>query len=369
MPDTKLENPLLQTLKHGQSLWYDGLIGIAEFRRMIREDGLRGATTNPAIFEKALSGDQYDAEIRTLAATQSDEQIYQTLAVRAVQDVADAFLPVYQETKGLDGYVSIEVSPLLARDTDGTLREARELWRAVRRPNVMIKIPATREGLPAITAALADGINVNVTLIFSVERYREVMDAYIRGLEKRASLDFAVTGIASVASFFVSRVDSAVDAALAKKIAAGEKGLEPLLGRAAIANSKLAYDEFKKVFGGFRFQKLRTRGANVQRPLWASTGTKNPAYSDVLYVESLIGPDTVNTMPPPTLDAYRDHGSVPADVPSPVESGVEDARLSLEALSRSGIDLATVTQDLEQAGVELFCDAYRKIIKGIGAKR
>lgn len=369
MPETKIENPLLQTLKHGQSLWYDGLISPADFRRMIREDGLRGATTNPAIFEKALAGSAYDADIRALAPSQNDEEIFKTLAVRAVQEIADVFLPVYQETRGLDGYVSLEVSPLLARDGDATLREARELWRAVRRPNVMIKIPATKESLPAIASAIADGINVNVTLIFSVERYREVMDAYLRGLEKRVSLGQPVNAVASVASFFVSRVDTAIDKILEARIAqasgAQKSELESLLGKAAIANSKAAYEEFKKVFGGFRFQRLQSKGAVLQRPLWASTGTKNPRYSDVLYVETLIGPDTVNTMPPPTMDAFRDHGKAA----STIERDTTEARAVLAKISELGIDLSTVTQELENAGVELFNDAYRKIIQGIGAKR
>ncbi len=366
----KTENTLRQTLKLGQSLWYDGLIAIPEFNRMIQEDGLRGATTNPAIFEKALAGHVYDAPIRELAKTQSDDEIYKTLAVRAVQEVCDAFLGVYQEARGLDGYVSIEVSPLLAYDTDATLSEARELWRLVNRKNAMIKIPATSQGIPAIQAAIADGMNVNVTLIFSVERYREVMDAYIRGLEKRAGLDFSINNIASVASFFVSRVDTAVDKLLDAKIAASssaaeKESLQSLLGKAAIANSKAAYEEFRRVFGGPRFQKIQSKGAACQRPLWASTGTKNPAYSDVLYVETLIGPDTVNTMPPATLEAFSHHGTAAATL----ETGTEEARAVLERLKAAGIDMAKITQDLEKAGVELFADAYRKIIQGIGAKR
>ena len=366
----KMENSLRETLKIGQSLWYDGLISIPEFQKMINEDGLRGATTNPAIFEKALAGHEYDGRIRELAKTQNEEEIYKTLAIRAVQDVANAFLPVYQETRGLDGYVSIEVSPLLAYDTDATIREARELWRLVNHPNVMIKIPATRQGLPAIQTVLSEGINVNITLIFSVERYREVMDAYIQGLQKRAGFDFPVSEIASVASFFVSRVDSAVDKLLENKIAASHNAaekekLKSLLGKTAIANSKVAYEEFRKVFSGARFQKLQSKGAILQRPLWASTGTKNPAFSDVLYVESLIGPDTVNTMPPATLAAFRDHGVAA----STIETDLAGAHADLNTLSEIGIDLAAVTQDLEKAGVELFCDAYRKIIQGIGAKK
>ncbi len=354
------ENSVRQALKIGQSFWYDGLISIPEFERMIEEDGLRGATTNPAIFEKALAGQEYDAKIAELSKTQNDGEIFKSLAVQAVREVAQVFLPVYQETRGRDGYVSLEVSPLLAYDTDATIREARELWRLVNQPNVMIKIPATREGLPAIEAVLADGINVNVTLIFSVERYREVMDAYIRGLEKRAGLGFPIENISSVASFFVSRVDTAVDALLAK-----DPQNQALLGKAAIANSKAAYEEFKKVFSGARFQKLQSKGALLQRPLWASTGTKNPNYRDVVYVETLMGPDTVNTMPPPTLQAFKDHG-VSA---STLEQDMDQAHQVLERLKSLGISLNQITQDLEKAGVELFCDAYRKIIQRIGAKK
>ncbi len=366
----KTESPLRQALKLGQSLWYDGLISTEEFQRMIEEDGLRGATTNPAIFEKALAGNEYDARIRDLAKTQNAEEIFKTLAVRAVQGVANVFLPVYQETRGLDGYVSLEVSPLLAYDTDATIREARELWRLANHPNVMIKIPATREGLPAIETILSEGINVNVTLIFSVERYREVMEAYLQGLQKRAGREFQISDIASVASFFVSRVDSAVDKMLEAKIAASsneaeKEKLRALLGKTAIANSKVAYEEFKKVFSGARFQKLQSKGAILQRPLWASTGTKNPAYSDVVYVETLIGQDTVNTMPPATMAAFADHGNAA----STIELDMDAAHAALSQIKEAGIDLAAVTQDLEKAGVEIFCDAYRKIIQGIESKK
>lgn len=368
--EIRMDNPLRQALKEGQSFWYDGLISNAEFERMIREDGLRGATTNPAIFEKALSGSEYDAEIKRFPKQANDEEIYKTLAVKAVQEVADAFLPVYQETSAKDGYVSIEVSPLLAANTDGTIREARELWRLVSRPNVMIKIPATLEGIPAIETILSEGIPVNVTLIFSVERYREVIYAFLRAFEKRAEAGLPLSGIASVASFFVSRVDTAVDKILDSKIASAESPAEKdklknLLGKAAIANSKAAYEEFKAIFSSARFAKLESRGAQVQRPLWASTGTKNPAYRDVLYVETLIGPDTVNTMPPPTMAAFRDHGIVAPTL----EKEVPQALQALKELKSIGIDLDRIVLDLEKAGVELFCDAYRKIIQGIGEKR
>ncbi len=284
--------------------------------------------------------------------------------------MTDVFLPVFKETGGNDGYVSIEVSPLLARDTEGTLREARELHGLVSRENLMIKVPATREGIPAIRTLISEGIHVNVTLIFSLERYREVMNAYLEGLEDRSKKGLSVARIASVASFFVSRVDTAVDPILEQKISRGapevEKGiLKGLLGKAAIANSKLAYREFESVFGSGRFEELEKKGAGKQRPLWASTGTKNPAYSDVVYVEALIGPETVDTMPPATLDAFRDHGRAA----SRVKEGMADAGKTLQSLEKEGISLKQVTQALEEAGVKSFSDSYEKILKRIQEKR
>ncbi len=372
----KTENPLKQVLKFGQSLWYDGLISPKDFKNLIREDGIRGATTNPTIFEKALSTGEYDSRIRLgLAGGIPVEEIYKSLAVGAVQEVADVFQPVFKETEGHDGYVSIEVSPLLAYDTDATIREARELWGLVKRENVMIKVPATRQGVPAIRALIADGINVNVTLIFSIERYREVMNAYLEGLEDAFPPEAEKTGsflsrTASVASFFVSRVDTSVDALLEEKIALNsdakkKAALKKLMGRAAVANSKLAYREFEAVFGSARFKALEKKGAKKQRPLWASTGTKNPAYSDVVYVEALIGPETVDTMPPATLDAFRDHGR-PA---SRVGSEIGESQKFLKDLEDEGIRLTEVTALLEEAGVRSFSDSYQKILKGIESKK
>lgn len=370
MTQVKTQNPLKQVLTFGQSLWYDGLISVKEFETMIREDGIRGATTNPTIFEKELAGGEYDALIqKSLSEGKHPEDIYKSQAVRTVREVADAFFPVFKETRGGDGYVSIEVSPLLARDTQGTLREARELHGLVSRENVMIKVPATREGIPAIRALISEGINVNVTLIFSLERYREVMNAYLDGLEDRAKKGLPVARIASVASFFVSRVDTAIDALLEQKIGretseAKKTALKDLLGKAAIANSKIAYREFESIFGSARFRELEKNGAGKQRPLWASTGTKNPAYSDVVYVEALIGPETVDTMPPATLDAFRDHGRAG----SRVKEGMADADKTLQSLEKEGISLAQVTQGLEEAGVKSFSDSFDKILKRIGEK-
>ena len=361
------QNPLMEVVKLGQSLWYDGLIARTEFERMIREDGLRGATTNPVIFEKALAGDA--AKLRELKDL-SDEGIYQSLAIEAVREVADVFRPVYDRTQRHDGYVSIEVSPLLAFDTEATIREARELFKKVGRPNVMIKIPATAAGIPAIETAISEGINVNITLIFSVARYREVIHAYLSGLETRQAQGKSIKEIASVASFFVSRVDTAVDKILEEKTAsakdAAQKALfSQLLGKAAIANSKAAYAEFEELFAEERFRALKAQGAQLQRPLWASTGTKNPAYRDVLYVESLIGPNTVNTVPPPTLEAFRDHGRVSETL---IE-GLDEAKKTLEKLAFAGVALSEVTASLEKAGVELFNEAYLKIIARIKEKR
>ncbi|MBI4352502.1 MAG: transaldolase [Candidatus Omnitrophica bacterium] len=352
-------NPLKEVLKYGQGVWYDGLVSVEEFRRLIEEDGIRGATTNPTIFEKAISGGQYDAEFQSLTGVQNEELVYQAIAVKAVQEVADVFRPVYEETNGRDGFVSMEVSPFLAHDTEGTVREARELFGRVGRKNLMIKVPATKEGIPAVETLIAEGVSVNVTLIFSVERYREVMEAYLKGSERRLAKGLPLHLTASVASFFVSRVDTAVDKRLVEKA-----GHQRLAGKAAIANSKAAYEEFEKTFFSARFMKLKEKGAQVQRPLWASTGTKDPRYRDVLYVEALIGPDTVNTIPPATLAAFRDHGTAAARLK---ENRVE-ARRVLEELKGVGVDLSEITRDLEKAGVEAFSESYRKILQVIRGK-
>lgn len=370
------DNRLKQILNLGQSIWYDniqrGMIARGEFQKMIAEDGLRGVTSNPTIFDKAISKSaDYDADIlKGVERGDSAEAIYWTLVIKDIQAAADIFKPVHEATRGTDGYISIEVSPLLARDTQGTIRQARELVKRVDRKNVMIKVPATKEGIPAIKALIADGTPVNVTLIFSVERYREVMNAYLEGLEELHWNKKACSGVASVASFFVSRVDSLVDKLLEEKIKvtsdpAQKKVLQDLMGKAAIANSRAAYAEFKKFFApnAARFFPLRSNGAQVQRPLWASTSTKNPAYKDTLYVEELIGPQTVNTLPPATVDAFRDHGTAASRLETP---GFAE---ELAALARAGIELAAVTQQLENEGVDLFSDSFRQLLAHLEEKR
>ncbi len=365
-----MQNPIKEALKFGQSIWFDGLVSKEEFERLIHEEGIRGATTNPTIFEKEILGNRDNLELSRFIKTHTEEEIYKKIAVKAVQDLADIFLPVFEETSGQDGYVSIEVSPLLAHNTKETIEEARELHRLVNRKNILIKVPATREGVPAVERLIAEGVSVNITLIFSIERYKEVMSAYLSGLEKRVEAGKSISEIASVASFFVSRVDTATDKLIEEKIkmsadAARTASLRKLLGKTAIANSKLAYEEFERIFRSSRFQKLKDGGARVQRPLWASTGTKNPVYSDVLYVESLIGPDTVNTLPPATVAAFRGHGVV---VPT-LKEGYDEARQVVQALQGTGISLSDITEGLEKAGVEAFSDSYKKIIEFIRTQK
>lgn len=370
MSQVKTMSVIEETLKLGQSIWYDGLLPPQELERMIHHDHLRGATTNPVIFEKELAGGVYDGKIKELKVHGAGvDEIYKTLASGAVQAICDVFAPVYQKTRAHDGYVSIEVSPHLAYDPQATEAEAKELYRRVNRKNVMIKIPATEACLPAIEAVIAEGIPVNVTLIFSVQRHRDVMEAYINGIERRVQKGQAVQEVASVASFFVSRVDAAIDKALEEKIGAATDPLQKklfhsLLGQVAVANSKAAYREFEEVFSSERFRALKSSGAQAQRPLWASTGTKNPNYRDVLYVESLIGPNTVDTVPPATLDAYRDHGKAELTL----TEGVEEAQEILKRLDFTGISLFDQTKELERAGVQLFCEAYDKIINRIKEK-
>lgn len=359
----------------GQSIWYDniqrGLLTNGELAGMIAREEIRGVTSNPTIFMNAMTKTaDYDAGLTPLArAGHSAEEIFWQLAVEDIVAGADLLGAMYQQTNAGDGYISLEVNPGLAHDTETTLSEARRLWQLVNRPNLMIKIPATRAGLPAITAAIADGINVNVTLIFSRERYAEVMEAYIQGLEQRVAAGLPVDRIASVASFFVSRVDSKVDARLAKIVEQGGGAAAratDLLGKAAIANAKLAYADYKAVFGAERFQQLRAYGARVQRPLWASTGTKNPKYSDVMYVDELIGPDTVNTVPPQTLQAFLDHGTVQ---PGTLEQDLAGAEQALRDLEGLGIALRIVTQELEDEGVESFMGAYNEVIDQMEQRR
>ncbi len=368
-------NPLRELNKLGQSVWHDyirrGELLSGELKRLIDEDGISGVTSNPSIFEKAIVGStDYDDSIRRLAQQGlTSAEIYERLVVEDIQMAADLFRPIYDATQGRDGFVSIEVSPLLAHDTEGTIAEVRRLRGAVNRPNVMVKIPGTREGLPAIEQMLAEGVNINITLLFAVERYVEVAKAYLNALEKRLREGAAVDRVASVASFFVSRIDTLVDQQLEAKLAtaneADKKEITSLLGKAAIANAKMAYEEYKKLFFGPRFKELEKNGARAQRLLWASTSTKNPKYSDILYVQELIARDTVNTMPPATIVAYRDHGK-----PRPtLEEGIEEAREVLRKLSRHGIRLDAITQKLEEDGCAAFSRDYNKLLEVLEEKR
>ncbi len=370
------ENPLRQLQQYGQSFWYDdiqrGLITSGKLRQMIDEDGLCGMTANPTIFNKAISDSHdYDDAIMTLIKDDKRPvEVYEALATGDVRLAADVFRPIYEQTGGSDGFVSLEVAPELAYDTEGSIAEAHRLWQEVDRPNLMIKIPATREGIPAIEQLLYDGLNINITLMFSLDHYEQVSNAYLNALERRVKENKPVDRIASVASFFVSRVDTKVDKQLQAKLQQtshpGEQAaLRRLLGKAAIANAKLAYQRFKEVFGNPRFAVLKARGARVQRPLWASTSTKNPAYRDVYYVEELIGPDTIDTIPPATVDAFRDHGVVRPTL----EEGLDEARAVMDWLAEAGIDIDQVTQELQTEGVKAFADSLSALIASIGAKR
>lgn len=366
-------NPLKTLGTFGQSLWLDyirrDLITGGQLRRLIEEDGLKGMTSNPTIFEKAIvDSHEYDDDIRTLALEgKGVNAIYETLSQRDVQRAADEFRSVYDRTAGNDGYVSLEVNPHLAHDTNATVEEARQLWTELARPNVFIKVPATSEGLVAIQELISEGINVNVTLLFGVPRYRHVAEAYVAGLAARAARGNPVNHVASVASFFVSRIDGMVDPLLEKVIAQGGKAADlakKARGQVAIASAKMAYQIFKEIFWSGRFKELAVQGARVQRLLWASTSTKNPGESDVKYMEALIGPDTVTTAPLETLDAYRDHG----DPKARLEHDVEEARLVLEQLPELGISLDHVTRQLEGDGVEKFNKPFDKLLQTLASR-
>ncbi len=360
------ENPLLQLRGCGQSVWLDylsrHLLDSGELRRLIDADGLRGVTSNPAIFDKAISGSlDYDDDIGKLSRQgQGIQEIYETLTVSDVQRAADLFLPVFRGLDGADGFVSLEVNPHLAHDTPGTIAEARRLWAKLDRPNVFIKVPATLEGLPAIRRLISEGINVNVTLLFGLPRYREVAEAYLSGLEERAARGQHLR-VVSVASFFLSRIDTLVDQTL-KGLAGAAASLQ---GEVAIASAKVAYAIYRQVFGSPRFKALQDQGARPQRLLWASTSTKNPAYGDVKYVEPLIGPETINTMPLETINAYRDHGQ-PA---SRLGEGADQAAAILQRLSELGLDLDQVTRQLEDEGVEKFNQPYDNLMCSLEGKR
>jgi transaldolase/glucose-6-phosphate isomerase len=365
-----MSNPLAELPKLGQSVWFDQmerkLVTTGKLQQMIDEDDLRGLTSNPTIFEKAIAGsDDYDGQLRGLAAqNKTREEIYDELVLEDIANAADVFEPVFRKTGGDDGFVSIEVLPTIAMDTQATIAEAKRLFGKLQRRNVMVKIPATPAGIPAIEESLAAGININITLIFSNEVYKQVMEAYLRALERRVEQNLPIADLNSVASFFVSRIDTQADKQLEAKLK-DDPSLQPLLGKIAISNAKLAYQEFKKVFGSERFQRLREKGAKVQRPLWASTGTKNPKYSDTLYIDSLIGADTVNTIPPATYAAYKDHGK-----PRPtLEENVEEAEQVLKTFADKGFSLTAITDQLTADGVKSFSDSFTSLMQTIEARR
>jgi transaldolase / glucose-6-phosphate isomerase len=365
-------NPLKGLLDYGQSPWMDyirrDLLTSGELKKMIENDGLRGMTSNPAIFEKSITGSTLYSDILDAPDAKSFDAkgLFEKIAIRDVQDACDIFKPVYQQSKRRDGYVSLEVSPYLANDTKGTLEEARRLWKAVGRENLMIKVPATPEGIPAVRQLLEEGLNINITLLFAQSAYEKVAEAFIAALEARAIKGLDVSHSASVASFFVSRIDTLVDSKvdeLEKTASGGAKDLlESVRGKIAVANAKLTYQKYQELFGGPRWKALAGKGAQTQRLLWASTSTKNPKYRDVIYVEELIGADTVDTIPPATFDAFRDHGklrkSLTEDVPG--------AAITMDNLSKAGISMKEVTDKLLVDGVKLFADAFRQLLDATG---
>jgi transaldolase len=366
-------NALKALQTYGQSVWLDyigrHLITSGELQRLIDEDGLRGMTSNPAIFEKAISGSaDYAASLTALGGLNLDAVgLYERLAIHDIQDAADILRPVYEETRRGDGYVSLEVSPYLAHDTQGTIQEARRLWQTVGRPNIMIKVPGTSAGLPAIEQLISEAINVNVTLLFSQTVYEHVAEAYIAGLQRLAAQGGDVGQVASVASFFISRIDTAIDALANARLKAATTAqertlLRGIIGKVAIANGKLTYQRYKAIFQGALWETLGAKGARKQRVLWASTSTKNPQYRDVMYIEELIGPDTVNTMPPATLEAFREHGRLRASL----EEEVEVARDIMEVLEEVGISMTEVTEKLLEEGVRLFAEPFDKLLDALG---
>jgi transaldolase/glucose-6-phosphate isomerase len=369
----KATDPLKALLSYGQSMWLDyirrDLITSGSLKKMIQDDGLRGMTSNPAIFEKAIGESSlYDDILKSLASRRDLDATgrYEQIAIRDIQDVADVLRPVYEESKFRDGYVSLEVSPLLALKTQETIEEARRLWKAVNRENVMIKVPGTAKGLPAIRQLIGEGININVTLLFAQEVYEKVADAYIAGLEDLGKSGGNLKKIASVASFFISRIDSLVDSMIDDKLkttadAEQQALLKSLKGKVAIANGKLTYQRYRRIFSGPRWEACAAKGAQTQRVLWASTSTKNPAYRDVMYVEELIGPDTVNTMPPATIDAFRDHGRLR----NSLTEDVAGAQKVMDDLARAGISIKEVTSKLTIDGVKLFADAFHKLLGAV----
>lgn len=371
-----MTNRLLELTSQGQSVWYDNIdraqLLSGQFQRLIDEDGITGATANPTIFEKSVSlAHAYDEQMHHLIREgKNTQEIYEALLLTDIRTGADLLRPIYDATNERDGFVSLEVSPDLADDTEGTLIEVRHFWKQVARPNLMVKIPATPGGIPAIRQALSEGININITLLFSLQNYREVVAAYMSALEERQAASRDIEHIASVASFFVSRVDVLVDRLLEEKITtstdrAEREKLKVLEGKAAIANARLVYQEFLASFNTPRFKALQHHGASVQRLLWASTSTKNPAYRDVLYAEELIGPQTIDTMPLQTIENFLDHGTVSRTL----DTNIPQARLDLANLERVGISYNQITHQLQQEGVQTFAASFHKLLAGIDQKR
>ena len=371
------KNPLIGLKELGQSVWLDNLsrklIKSGELKRLIDEEGLTGITSNPTIFQKAITGSaDYDTSLRKMLdqGIRDEKELFLGLTIEDVSNAADLLLPVYQSTKGLDGFVSIEVSPNLAYDTEATLAEARRLFSTIAKKNILVKVPATREGLPAIEQLTSEGVNVNITLLFSVKRYEEVTEAYLRGLERRLSQGQSIHETTSVASFFVSRVDTLTDKLLDARISSAasktqKDKISALLGKAAVANAKIAYQRYKEIFAGKRFRAVKEKGGRIQRLLWGSSGTKNPKYSDIKYVQELIGPDSINTMPETTMMAFKDHGQAKITI----NDALEEAERLFPELKSIGIDIDEVTEQLEREGVQLFSESFFSLLKEIAKKR
>jgi transaldolase len=371
------KNPLIGLKELGQSVWLDNLnrklITSGELKRLIEEEGLSGITSNPTIFQKAISGStDYDTSLRKMIdqGIKDEKELFFGLAIEDVSNAAEMLWPVYQSTNGLDGFVSIEVSPDLAYDMDETISEARRLFSTIGKKNILVKVPATKQGLPAIEQLISEGVNINVTLLFSIERYEEVAEAYLRGLERRTSKGEPINEIASVASFFVSRVDTLTDKLLETRLSSAISKAEKdkmmgLFGKAAVANAKIAYKKYKNIFSEKRFLTLKEKGGHLQRLLWGSTGTKNPKYSDIKYVEELIAPDSVNTLPETTIEAFKNHGQAKITI----GDHLEEAERLFQKLKSIGIDIKEVTDKLEGEGVKLFSDSFFSLSKEIAQKR
>ena len=371
------KNPLVGLKEIGQSVWLDNLsrklIRSGELKRLIDQDGLSGITSNPTIFQKAISGStDYDSSLRRMTdkGVKDEKELFLGLAMEDVSDTADLLWPTYQSANGQDGFVSIEVSPDLAYDTPATISEARRLFSSLGKKNILVKVPGTKQGVPAIEQLTSEGVNVNVTLLFSTERYEEIAEAYLKGLERRVSQGQPIHEIASVASFFVSRVDTLADKLLEARLSSAASKAEKdkiasLFGKAAVANAKIAYKKYRSIFSSKRFLALKAKGGNLQRILWGSTGTKNPKYSDIKYVGELIAPDSINTLPEATINAFRDHGQAKTTI----TDGLKEAERVFPELKSMGIDIREVTDQLEKEGVQLFSDSFFALLKEILKKR